>query len=59
MYKKEALEKIEALLKMHFQADEERAQYLSERIWREIISEAIETERRDWIHLAKFPGNHH
>lgn len=56
MTKKEALKKLEDILKTHTTLDAERISYLCERIYFETIEPAIRDETEAWIRLSKFPN---
>lgn len=57
MKKPEALEQITTLIIKFLSVGPDRARYLADRIYTEVVEPSIEEERDAFIRLAKFPDN--
>ncbi len=57
MTKTDAVEKLVDLIIKYLCVGPDRARYLADRIYSDVIAPAVEDERNDFIRLAKFPDN--
>lgn len=57
MTKQDATERIATLIIQFLSVSPDRARYVADKIYAEIVAVAVEEERDDFIKLAKFPDN--